>query len=127
MRTVACGVCVNPPEVIFLLDACFKLNPSRLDFFVRLQLWAPTIVATFHHSSDGPVGFIIGSGQTFGPCAGLAPHMGHSCRAAPPLSVPQCADSRLSAVRARQTDSMAAGCSWKDATVARDVSIAGRT
>lgn len=49
------------------------------DFFVRLQLWAPTIVATFHHSSDGPVGFIIGSGQTFGPCAGLAPHMGHSC------------------------------------------------
>lgn len=45
----------------------------------------------------------------------------------PSLEVPQCADSRLSAVRARQTDSMAAGCSWKDATVARDVSIAGRT
>lgn len=45
----------------------------------------------------------------------------------PSLEAPQCADSWLSAVRARQTDSMAAGCSWKDATVARDVSVAGRT
>lgn len=37
------------------------------------------------------------------------------------------AQTRGSAVRARQSDSMAAGCSWKDATVARDVAIAGRT
>ncbi|KAK2883284.1 hypothetical protein Q8A73_022217 [Channa argus] len=61
------------------------------------------------------------------PWAGLATRTGHSCRPAPPCAPHQCAGSRLFAVRARQTDSMAAGYSWKDATVARDVSIVGRT
>lgn len=63
----------------------FKINHTRLALFVgSLQFKASWLVTTFHPFRDGTLGIIIGSGQTFGPCAGLAPHMGHSCRAAPP-------------------------------------------
>lgn len=60
-------------------------------------------------------------------CADFGSSHGTFLPSSPSLEVPQCADSWLSAVRARQTDSMAAGCCWKDATVASDASVAGRT